>query len=111
VAEAQFHQTEQALQTHLDETQKQLSDLRSGQGEGTKLMLTNEQQDAIDNLQRDITATRARLRAVQLDLRHDIASLETTLRLFTIVLVPAILTLLAIVLGLARRRQRARARA
>jgi ABC-type uncharacterized transport system involved in gliding motility auxiliary subunit len=110
-AEARFRQTEQALQTHLDETQKQLTQLRSGGSDAEAPVLTNEQRIAIDGLQRDITATRARLRAVQLDLRHDIAGLETTLRLFTIVLVPAMLTLLAIALGLVRRRHRARARA
>jgi ABC-type uncharacterized transport system involved in gliding motility auxiliary subunit len=48
---------------------------------------------------------------VQLELRRDIRALETQLRLFNIVLVPAVLALLAIVLGLARRQRRARARA
>jgi ABC-type uncharacterized transport system involved in gliding motility auxiliary subunit len=45
-----------------------------------------------------------------LDLRRDISRLETTLRLADIVLVPAVLTVLALLLGITRRRRRARAR-
>ena len=51
--------------------------------------------------------TREKLRAVQLALNHNI-SLETELRLFNIILVPAVLTILALVLGLVRRQRRAR---
>ena len=109
-AEAQYQQTEKALQTHLDETQKKLADLRAGRGEKAAVV-TAAQRAAIDDLQADIVQTRGKLRAVQFDLRRDIDRLETELRLFDIVLVPAVLALLAIVLGLARRRRRARARA
>jgi hypothetical protein len=48
---------------------------------------------------------------VQFDLMRDIDRLESRLRMFDIVLVPAILAVLAIVLGLVRIRRRARARA
>ena len=47
---------------------------------------------------------------MQLDLRRDILGLETRIRLADIVLVPAVLTVLAVVLGILRRRRRARAR-
>ena len=50
-------------------------------------------------------------RSVQLDLRRDIAGLQNMLRLLNIVLVPALLTILAIFWGIARNRRRARARA
>jgi hypothetical protein len=46
---------------------------------------------------------------VQFDLNRGIARLEAELRLFDIVLVPAVLTLLAIGLGVFRRRRRTRA--
>jgi ABC-type uncharacterized transport system involved in gliding motility auxiliary subunit len=110
-AEAQYRQTEKALQTHLDETQKKLADLRAGRGEQKAAVITAAQRAAIDELQADIVQTRSKLRAVQFELRRDIDRLETKLRIFDIVLVPAVLTLLAIVLGLARSRRRARARA
>jgi ABC-type uncharacterized transport system involved in gliding motility auxiliary subunit len=112
-AEARFRQTEQALQAHLDDVQKQLTALRTGHGEAgaeTQAVITPEQRQSIDDLRRDVAATRGKLRLVQLDLRRDISRLETTLRLADIVLVPAVLTVLALLLGITRRRRRARAR-
>lgn len=110
-AESRFRQTEQTLQSHLDETQKKLASLRTGKDSASAgAVLTTEQQAAIDDLRHDITDTRGKLRNVQLELRRDIAGLETKLRLLNILLVPAILTIVAIVLGIARRRHRALAR-
>jgi hypothetical protein len=48
---------------------------------------------------------------VQYDLNRGISRLETELRVFNIVLVPALLAIAAIVMGVARSRRRARARA
>jgi ABC-type uncharacterized transport system involved in gliding motility auxiliary subunit len=112
-AEARFRQTEQALQAHLDDVQKQLTALRTGRGgsDAASPIITPQQRAAIDDLRHDVAVTRGKLRRVQLDLRRDIARLETELRLFDIALVPAVLTVLAIGLGLARRSRRARARA
>jgi ABC-type uncharacterized transport system involved in gliding motility auxiliary subunit len=109
-AEAQFQQTEKALQAHLDATQKKLADLRSGSGMQKAAVVTAAQSAAVADLQADIVQTRSKLRAVQFALRRDIDALETELRIFDIVAVPAVLTLLAIVLGLLRRRRRAPAR-
>ncbi len=113
-AEAQYRQTEQALQKHLDEVEKQLTELRTGHGSAgaaAQAVITPEQRQAIDDLRRDVADTRTRLRNVQLELRRDISGLENRLRLANIVLVPAVLTILAVLLGLARSRRRARARA
>ena len=112
-AEAQFRQTEQALQQHLDAVQKQLQTLRQGSAPGAsdqsvQPVITPAQRDAIEAARQDILSTRQKLRAVQYDLNRDIARLETELRLFDIVLVPAVLTLLAIGLGIVRRQRRAR---
>jgi ABC-type uncharacterized transport system involved in gliding motility auxiliary subunit len=111
-AEARFRQTQQQLQAHLDDTQKQLTALRTGQGEARATpVITEQQRAAIDDLRRDVVATRGKLRNVQFELRQDISTLQDELRLFNIVLVPALLTLVAIVLGIVRSRRRARARA
>jgi ABC-type uncharacterized transport system involved in gliding motility auxiliary subunit len=111
-AEAKFRQTQQALQAHLQETQKKLTDLNAGRdgANAAAPILTADQRSAVEDLRRDITQTRGKLRNVQLELRRDISSLESNLRLFNIVLVPAILTIVAIFLGIARRQRRARAR-
>jgi len=112
-AEAQFRQSQQALQQHLDEVQKQLQTLRQGNGQGAEQaaqpVITAEQRNAIDAARQDILATRQKLRAVQYELNRDIARLQTELRLFDIVLVPALLTILAIGMGVVRRQRRARA--
>ena len=113
-AEARFRQTEQALQAHLADVQKQLTALRTGRGEGAAgatAVISEQQRGAIDDLRRDVAGTRGKLRLVQLELRRDISRLQTNLRLFDILMVPALLTLLAIGLGVVRRRSRARARA
>ena len=100
------------MQAHLDETQKKLTELRTGRGaDKAAAVISEEQRASIDALRRDVGDTRKKLRNVQLELRRDIATLETRLRLADIVLVPAVLALLAIGMGLARRRTRARARA
>ena len=116
-AEAQFRQTQQTLQTHLDAVQKQLQTLRQGskpgdteQAANAQAVITPEQRAAIDAARKDIVETRQKLRAVQYDLNRDISHLQNELRVFDIVAVPAVLTVLAIVLGVVRRRQRARAR-
>lgn len=114
-AEAKFRRTEQALQKHLDETEQQLRSLRQGPGSGdqanAQAVITPQQRAAIDAARKDIVDTRQQLRAVQYDLNRNISQLENELRIFNIVLVPALLAIAAIVLGVARSRRRARARA
>jgi ABC-type uncharacterized transport system involved in gliding motility auxiliary subunit len=123
-AEAKFRQTQQTLQAHLDETEKQLRTLRSGgdqgdnaQGDGAQgdrakqdAVITPEQRAAIDAARQDVLETRQKLRAVQLALNRDISTLADEMRVFTIVLVPALLTILAISMGVVQRRRRARVR-
>jgi hypothetical protein len=73
--------------------------------------MTPAQQTAIEQARQDILTTRQKLRSVQFDLQSDITSLQNELRAFDIVLVPAVLAIVAIVLGILRGRRRARARA
>jgi ABC-type uncharacterized transport system involved in gliding motility auxiliary subunit len=115
-AEARFRQTQQTLQTHLQETEKRLTALRQGDpqtpnGPQADAAVTPEQTAAIEAARHEVLDTRRQLRTVQLDLNRDIDALQTRLRLVDIVLVPALLTLLAIVLGVVRRSRRMRARA
>ena len=114
-AEAKFRRTEQALQQHLQATEQQLRSLRQGPSGGEKtseqVVITPEQRAAIDAARKDIVDTRQQLRAVQFDLNRNISTLQTELRVFNIVLIPVLLTIVAIVLGVMRNRRRARARA
>ena len=116
VAEAKFRQTQQALQKHLDDSENQLRTLRQGPSAATdktneQAVITPQQRAAIDAARKDIVDTRQQLRVVQFDLNRDISRLETELRIFNIVLVPAVLAIVAIALGVVRNRRRARSRA
>ena len=71
---------------------------------------TPAQREAVQAANEDIVQTRAQLRTVQFELNRDISRLKSELIVFNIVLVPAVLALLAIVMGLARSHRRARAR-
>jgi ABC-type uncharacterized transport system involved in gliding motility auxiliary subunit len=127
-AEARFRQTERALQQKLEDTEKKLRELRQGgaqasgaqasgaqasgaQATTAQAIITPEQRATIDSLRKEMVDTRQKLRSVQLDLRRDIGGLQDMLRLFNIVLVPALLTFLAVIWGIMRNRRRARTRA
>jgi ABC-type uncharacterized transport system involved in gliding motility auxiliary subunit len=116
-AEAQFRQTEHRLQDHLDAVQKRLTTLRQGNGgseteqaANMQAIITPTQREQIEAARKDILETREQLRTVQYDLNRNIDHLEDELRIFDIVLVPAVLTVAAIVLGMLRNRRRAKAR-
>lgn len=115
-ADAQFRQNEQQLTERLQATERRLRELRQGTGaEGARntnqTVITAEQRAEIDRAREEIANTRRQLRAVQLELRRDIETLETWLRVFNIAFVPVLLTLFALGLGIMRSRRRARARA
>jgi ABC-type uncharacterized transport system involved in gliding motility auxiliary subunit len=110
-AEAQYRAQQQALQAQLTDAQARLDSLRQGTGAGDSAVITPEQRAAIDAATSQIRETRRRQRDVQLALRQNIQSLESVLRALDIAAVPAVLTVLAIVLAVLRGRRRARARA
>jgi ABC-type uncharacterized transport system involved in gliding motility auxiliary subunit len=111
-AEAQFRQTERGLQERLEATERRLRELRQGAGgQGqAQTVITPEQRAEIDRAREEIVRTRGELRQVQLELRRDIERLETNLRIANILVVPLLLTVLAVLLGLWRARRRAEAR-
>jgi ABC-type uncharacterized transport system involved in gliding motility auxiliary subunit len=114
-ADAQFRQNEQQLTERLQATERRLRELRQGTGGGERganqTVITPEQRAEIDRAREEIAATRRQLRAVQLEMRRDIEALETWLRVVNIALVPALLVVLAMVLGVLRARRRRAARA
>jgi ABC-type uncharacterized transport system involved in gliding motility auxiliary subunit len=113
-AEARFRQTERELTQRLEATERRLRELRQGPQGGdrgqTNAVISAEQRAEIDAAREEILRTRQQLRAVQLELRRDIEGLETWLRILNIAAVPVLLTILALLLGVARARRRAAAR-
>ena len=118
-ADAQYRQTERALQERLERTEARLRELRSGAvpasaagGERAvqaAAVITPEQRTEIDAAREEIGRTRRELRGVQLELRREIESLEGVLRFANIALVPMLLVVFAIGLSVLRARRRARA--
>ncbi len=107
-AEAHYRQTEQQIAQKLKETETKLQDLRGGEAASGDSVLTDEQKKEIENFRHDAIALRQQLRDVQHDLRKDIDSLDTWLKLINIWAMPAIISVLALVLLIVRQTRRRR---
>jgi ABC-type uncharacterized transport system involved in gliding motility auxiliary subunit len=107
-AEDAFRAKERELQEKLKATETKLKDLQTKeQGQG-QVILTQEQQLAIENFRAEMLATRRELRDVQHALREDIDNLQTLLQFANIALIPVLVALIALVLGMWRMRRRSR---
>ena len=106
-AEARFLVSEQRLQQRLQETEAQLEQLQQQKdGSDQVLTLSNEQQLALADFQRQKVEIRQELRAVQHELDKDIEALGTQLKALNIFIMPAVLTLLCLAVSvLMRKRQ------
>jgi ABC-type uncharacterized transport system involved in gliding motility auxiliary subunit len=109
-AEAQFRDKAEALQARLEETEKKIRELQQQKDEKTKALLSPAQKQAIDKFKAEQVVTRRELRDVQHDLRKNIESLGTLLRVINIGLIPLVLGCAAITAMIyrfwRRRRQR-----
>ena len=77
------------------------------QGQG-QVVLTPEQQLAIENFRAEMLATRKELRDVQGALRQDIENLQAMLQFANIGLIPILVAMIAVAIGLWRMNRRAR---
>jgi ABC-type uncharacterized transport system involved in gliding motility auxiliary subunit len=94
VAEKKFREQEQLLQRQLQETENQLSQLQSDQGERGSLVINAEQQLAVDDFMQQKILIRKALRDVRHQLDKDIEGLGNWLKIINIVLLPLVLVLL-----------------
>ena len=94
IAEQKFRDQERILQQQLEETEQQLLQLQNQQIEGGALVLTPEQQLAIDEFMQKKVSIRKSLRDVRHQLDKDIESLGNWLKLINIAIAPFILILL-----------------
>ena len=105
-ADDRFRAKEQELQSQLDETERQLTDLQAQKTEGNAMLLSPEQQDAIERFQAEKLRIRKELREVRHDLDSDIRRLGNKLKFINIAGVPILLTALALCFGWSRARRR-----
>lgn len=107
IAEQKFRDQEQLLQQQLEETEEQLIQLQNQQVEGGALVISPEQQLAIDEFMQKKVTIRKSLRDVRHQLDKDIESLGNWLKLVNIALAPFILILLlALLRGIFRTKPR-----
>lgn len=107
-AEAEYRSVEESLLDKLEETEKKLRELEAEKGVGAELVMTEEQQQAIDDFQQQRIEIRKELREVRYQLDADIEGLGTWMKVLNIAIMPIVLTILVYLLALLWRRTRAR---
>lgn len=105
-AEQRYLTEEQALVEKLSETETKLAELQSKAGEGSSELLSEAEQKAIDEFQEEMLQTRRDLRTVQHNLRSEIDALQSEIQVMNIALMPALVLVIAVGVGLIRRRRR-----
>ena len=107
-AEARYRQKEQALQQRLKDTERKIQDLQKRKEDQTTIILSTEQQAALEGFRQELVATRKALRNVQHELQKNIDSLEDVVKFLNIGLMPLVIAVGGVVLGAwnMRRRQR-----
>lgn len=106
-ADAQFRQTEMVLQAELAETENRLGELQAARTDEGSLLMSAEQQAEMQRFLDQQVRIRQDLRSVQRNLDRNIEQLGITLQVVNIVLVPMVLTALAlVVVGVRRSRTR-----
>lgn len=103
-AEERYREQEQALQQRLAEAEQQLA--RPSDSDATQWQASAEELASAQHLAQEKLAIRKQLRDVSYQLNADINSLGTTVKLFNIVVMPAILTFVLVLVGLQRRIKR-----
>ena len=95
-AEDRYRQTEQELQSQLEETERQLSELQANREDTSALILTEEQSLALEQFQQERVRIRKELRQVRRDLDRDIERLGTNLKTANIALMPLLIGFLGL---------------
>ena len=109
-AEIRLRAKEQELQEQREQTEKKIAELqRPGQAAGAQggsVVLSPAQQEEIEKFKSELLKIRRDLRGVQLDLRSDIASLQSRLWFFNMAAIPLLVAFAAVGLSLLRVRRR-----
>jgi ABC-type uncharacterized transport system involved in gliding motility auxiliary subunit len=100
IAEQRFREQEQVLQQQLDETEQQLTQLQDFQGDSQSLIISPEQQQAIDAFIDKRLEIRKSLREVRHQLDKDIEHLGNQLKVANIVVAPLVLVVVLVLLRL-----------
>ncbi len=102
-AERTYRNTEQELLAKMRETEEKIGQIHTEEGADGQVILTDEQRATLASFRADLIDTRRQLREVQHNLHKDIDSLDGWLKILNIWLVPAIVSIIALVLAWIRR--------
>lgn len=105
IAEEKFREQEQILQAQLDETESQLAQLQGQQGESGMLVMSDAQQQAIDDFLEKKIEIRKELRDVRHQLDKDIETLGNWLKFINIAIAPFVLMLILMLIAKLLRRK------
>jgi ABC-type uncharacterized transport system involved in gliding motility auxiliary subunit len=105
-AETEFRQQEQILEAALGETERKIAELQQ-ERTSNDVLLSPEQEQAIENFRLEQLNTRKELRAVQFELQKNVAQLGTTLKFINIGLVPLLIVFITLVIGFIRTQKKA----
>jgi ABC-type uncharacterized transport system involved in gliding motility auxiliary subunit len=106
IADDRFRAKEQELEQQLRDTEEKLTALQSRRNDKSATILTPEQEKELDRFQDEKLRIRKELRQVKAGLDQDIKGLGTELKIVNIIAVPVIFAVIALLVGLWRRRQR-----
>jgi len=107
-ADAQFHSKEQQLEDELAKTEESLSKLQTAKPGGSEALLSADQAQEIERFQQEKVRIRKELRAVKAGLERDIKGLGLWVKFINVLLLPLVLTGIALlVAGWTRRRRHA----
>jgi ABC-type uncharacterized transport system involved in gliding motility auxiliary subunit len=104
-AEARLRETEQQLEAELREAENRLTQLQQARGDSDLSILTKEQEAEIDRFMDQRLEIRRQLRQVRRELDEEIEALGTRIKIINIVLVPLLVTAIALFVAWRRRRQ------
>lgn len=107
-AEARFRQKEQALQQRLKETERKIQELQSGKEDRTTIILSPEQEAALEGFRQELVATRKALRNVQHELQKNIERLENVVKFLNIGFMPLVIAVGGVVFSAYTMRRRFR---
>ncbi|MAO55453.1 MAG: ABC transporter [Rhodospirillaceae bacterium] len=109
-AERKFRAEQEKLVKELQETQAKIEGLTSRESGSSEAILSGDEKRAIAEFRSRMIELRRDLRDVQHALRKDIDALDGWLKFFNIAAIPLLLGLIALIIAVARRVSRARAR-
>lgn len=96
---------EQELEKGLRETERQLQEMQSNKDANQKFILSREQQEAIANFRKEELRIKKELKDVRKNLRAEIESLGTVVKVINIGLVPLLVSLAGMAYGLRRHKR------